>query len=121
MSRLSTLLTPPKAAATRSEPRPVLRSGRYDRLAALLAVTIFCDGGAQPNPGTAGAGAVITEDATGRVLAEISEPVGVTTSNVAEYRALILAQEEVLALREAPRTRRSTHARVRRRTRDGDA
>jgi ribonuclease HI len=48
------------------------------------------DGGARGNPGPAGYGAVIT-DADGNVLAELSEGIGVSTNNVAEYRGLLAA------------------------------
>jgi ribonuclease HI len=64
----------------------------------MRAVTIQCDGGAQPNPGPAGAGVVIVDDATGETLATISEPLGVRTNNEAEYAALILGLERALAL-----------------------
>jgi ribonuclease HI len=51
--------------------------------------TIQVDGAAIGNPGPAGAGVVIL-DAHNRKVAELSEPLGRTTNNVAEYRALIL-------------------------------
>ena len=47
-----------------------------------------CDGGARGNPGPAGYGAVVT-DAEGRKLAELSDFLGVTTNNVAEYSGLL--------------------------------
>lgn len=50
-------------------------------------IVIWTDGGARGNPGPAGIGAVI-RDAKGRLLAEISEYVGHTTNNQAEYLAL---------------------------------
>ncbi|MDO8517928.1 MAG: ribonuclease HI family protein [bacterium] len=53
-------------------------------------ITIFTDGGARGNPGSAGAGAVIFS-AEGKVLKEISDYVGETTNNVAEYEALVRA------------------------------
>lgn len=53
-------------------------------------VIIFTDGGARGNPGPAGIGAVIY-DHNKKVIAEISEFLGVTTNNQAEYRALIAA------------------------------
>lgn len=49
-----------------------------------------CDGGSRGNPGPAGYGAVI-EDASGRVLARLSEYIGKKTNNVAEYSGLIAA------------------------------
>ncbi len=54
-------------------------------------VTIFCDGGSRGNPGPAAIGAVVLDTATDppAPLARVSEQIGVTTNNVAEYRALI--------------------------------
>lgn len=46
------------------------------------------DGGSRGNPGTAGYGVVIA-DADGAVVAEISEYLGHTTNNVAEYSAVV--------------------------------
>lgn len=51
-------------------------------------IKIFSDGGARGNPGPGGIGAVIYNQ-EGKVLAEISEYLGVTTNNQAEYKALI--------------------------------
>lgn len=51
--------------------------------------TLFTDGGARGNPGPAAAGGLII-GADGNVVAEVSEYLGVTTNNVAEYRALAL-------------------------------
>jgi probable phosphoglycerate mutase len=47
-------------------------------------ITAHCDGGARGNPGPAGFGALV-QDADGRVLAELSEFLGIQTNNVAEY------------------------------------
>ena len=56
---------------------------------------IYTDGGARGNPGpAAGAGVII--DADGEVLAEVTDYLGVTTNNVAEYRALILSLQRAL-------------------------
>jgi ribonuclease HI len=54
-------------------------------------VTICCDGGSRGNPGPAAIGAVVIDSSTDppTPLASVSEPIGVTTNNVAEYRALI--------------------------------
>jgi ribonuclease HI len=54
--------------------------------------TVHVDGASIGNPGPAGAGAVIV-DRNNKTLAEISRPLGVTTNNVAEYRALIIGLE----------------------------
>lgn len=54
---------------------------------------IFTDGCARGNPGSA-AIAYIIEDSKGNILEQCSEHIGVTTNNVAEYRALIKALEE---------------------------
>ncbi len=50
-------------------------------------IIIYTDGGARGNPGPAGAGAVVI-DSEGKILAEISDYLGETTNNVAEYEAL---------------------------------
>jgi len=51
---------------------------------------IFTDGGARGNPGPAAIGAVIYDDQH-QVLAEISEYIGETTNNQAEYKAVVAA------------------------------
>ena len=51
---------------------------------------IFTDGGARGNPGPAGIGAVIY-DKDKNVLVEISEYIGETTNNQAEYKAVVAA------------------------------
>ncbi|MFZ1084456.1 MAG: ribonuclease HI family protein [Terracidiphilus sp.] len=51
-------------------------------------LTAHCDGGSRGNPGPSGYGAVV-EDAKGRVLAELSEYVGIQTNNFAEYSGLL--------------------------------
>lgn len=60
-------------------------------------VITFSDGGARGNPGPAGIGAIIYDDKR-RVLAEISEYLGETTNNQAEYRALIAALKKAQGL-----------------------
>ena len=54
-------------------------------------VVVFCDGGSRGNPGPAAIGAVVLDPSSDppRRLATVSERIGVTTNNVAEYRALI--------------------------------
>jgi ribonuclease HI len=59
--------------------------------------TVHVDGAARGNPGPAGIGVVI-EDADGKVLKEVGEPLGRTTNNVAEYTALIRGLEEARSL-----------------------
>lgn len=51
---------------------------------------IFTDGGARGNPGPAGIGAVLKNEAS-IVVAEVSEYIGETTNNQAEYKAVIAA------------------------------
>ena len=60
-------------------------------------VKIFSDGGARGNPGPAGIGAVIYNE-DNKILAQISEYLGVTTNNQAEYRALIAALKKAKEL-----------------------
>jgi ribonuclease HI len=50
--------------------------------------TAHCDGGSRGNPGPSGYGAVV-EDPNGRVVAELSEFLGIQTNNFAEYRGLL--------------------------------
>jgi len=50
---------------------------------------VEADGGSRGNPGKAGYGALVTDAATGEVLAEVAEGIGRATNNVAEYRGLI--------------------------------
>ena len=59
---------------------------------------IHTDGAARGNPGPAGAGAILRDAADGSVLAEIAEPLGRATNNVAEWTAVQLALEEALRL-----------------------
>jgi probable phosphoglycerate mutase len=55
-----------------------------------------CDGGSRGNPGPSGYGAVI-EDSKGRVLAELSEFVGIQTNNFAEYSGLLASLDFALS------------------------
>lgn len=59
-------------------------------------VTAYCDGGSRGNPGPAGFG-VFIEGPHGEKLAELSEFLGKTTNNVAEYSALLAALEWALS------------------------
>lgn len=56
-------------------------------------LTIFTDGGARGNPGPAGIGA-IAKDEEGKAVFEISEYIGETTNNQAEYKAVLAAIEK---------------------------
>jgi ribonuclease HI len=60
-------------------------------------LVVHVDGGARGNPGPAAIGVVVS-DASGRVLEEVSEPIGVATNNVAEYRALLRGITTAMAL-----------------------
>ncbi len=50
--------------------------------------TAHCDGGSRGNPGPAGYGAVV-EDSKGKVVAELSQFLGIQTNNFAEYSGLL--------------------------------
>jgi ribonuclease HI len=56
--------------------------------------TIHADGGARGNPGPAGAGAVVRDEA-GSTVAVVSKFLGHQTNNFAEYQAVILAFDEL--------------------------
>ena len=58
---------------------------------------VHVDGGARGNPGPAAAACVITSPA-GELLGEHTQLLGVTTNNVAEYRALLLGLERAREL-----------------------
>ncbi|MEY9211110.1 bifunctional RNase H/acid phosphatase [Thermobifida halotolerans] len=59
---------------------------------------IEADGGSRGNPGPAGYGALVRDADTGELLAEVAEPIGEATNNVAEYRGLIAGLEAVAAI-----------------------
>lgn len=62
-------------------------------------IRIYTDGGARGNPGPAGIGAALYalhEDGTEELIAEVSEYIGETTNNQAEYKAIIAALKKAL-------------------------
>ncbi|HEY7107600.1 MAG TPA: ribonuclease HI family protein [Acidimicrobiia bacterium] len=70
-----------------------------DRVGLRDEVIVYCDGGARGNPGPAAIGAVVLDPSTvpPTRLAVVSERIGETTNNVAEYRALIAGLEAAQA------------------------
>lgn len=54
---------------------------------------IFSDGGARGNPGPAGIGAIVY-DLDNNVVAEVSEYIGETTNNQAEYQACLAGMKK---------------------------
>ena len=58
---------------------------------------VYADGAARGNPGPAAIGATI-RDEDGRIVARISQRIGTTTNNQAEYRAIIAALEKAIGL-----------------------
>ena len=60
-------------------------------------VIINTDGASRGNPGPAAIGATI-KDERGRLITTISQSIGVTTNNQAEYRAIIAALEKAVSL-----------------------
>jgi ribonuclease HI len=63
-----------------------------------MKLIINTDGLSKGNPGTAAIGATI-KDERGKMLATISQRIGITTNNVAEYKALITALRMALKLK----------------------
>jgi probable phosphoglycerate mutase len=57
---------------------------------------VHIDGGSRGNPGPAGYGVRFTAP-DGTPVAELSEPIGIATNNVAEYRGLLAALEHAVA------------------------
>lgn len=62
---------------------------------------VYCDGGSRGNPGPAAIGAVVVDPTVSppRRLATVSERIGVTTNNVAEWRAVIAGIEAAARFR----------------------
>lgn len=72
-------------------------SGAHRRVRAVTGrLVVEADGGSRGNPGPAAFGAVVRDEATGRVLVEVAETIGEATNNVAEYRGLIAALEQAI-------------------------
>jgi ribonuclease HI len=61
-----------------------------------MSFVLYCDGASRGNPGPASIGAVLYFGDVS--VAEISEAIGETTNNVAEYRALIAGLERAIEL-----------------------
>lgn len=62
-----------------------------------MKVILNVDGGARGNPGPAAIGVVVSNP-EGEVLDEMAETIGVTTNNVAEYRAVLRGLDRARAL-----------------------
>lgn len=60
-------------------------------------LVIYTDGASRGNPGPAAIG-VVVQDESGSTVATISQCLGATTNNQAEYRAIIAGLEKALAL-----------------------
>jgi ribonuclease H / adenosylcobalamin/alpha-ribazole phosphatase len=56
-------------------------------------VIVEADGGSRGNPGPAAYGALVRDGATGEVLAQVGQTLGIATNNVAEYSGLIAGLE----------------------------
>ena len=62
-----------------------------------MKLIINTDGLSKGNPGIAAIGATI-KDERGKMLATISQRIGITTNNVAEYKALIAALQKAIKI-----------------------
>jgi ribonuclease HI len=62
-----------------------------------MKLTAYVDGASRGNPGPASVGVVI-QSADGEAVKTLSKTIGVTTNNVAEYTALLLALQEAVML-----------------------
>ncbi len=60
-----------------------------------MILKVYIDGASRKNPGEAGAG-IFMEDNAGMALAELNEYLGITTNNEAEYKALIIALKYII-------------------------
>ncbi len=63
-------------------------------------LVVYADGGSRGNPGPAAIGAVVLDPSSDppEVVATVSECIGVTTNNVAEYQAVIEGLKAALAV-----------------------
>ena len=61
-------------------------------------LVVEADGGSRGNPGPAGYGALVRDAATGRVLAERADYLGIASNNVAEYSGLVAGLRAALAI-----------------------
>ncbi|GAA6527816.1 reverse transcriptase-like protein [Intrasporangium sp. DVR] len=61
-------------------------------------LVVEADGGSRGNPGVAGYGALVRDRASGDVLIELAEPLGVASNNVAEYSGLLAGLQAVLEI-----------------------
>jgi len=59
---------------------------------------IEADGGSRGNPGESGSGAIVADQATGELLAEISLYGGIASNNVAEYKGMIAGVRRAIEL-----------------------
>lgn len=73
--------------------------------------TIYGDGGSRGNPGPAGSGAIIRNEA-GETVGTVSEFLGVTTNNVAEYTAVLRALELLASMLEGKAKDAEVHVRM---------
>ena len=64
---------------------------------AVKKVVIYADGASLGNPGPAAIGAII-KDEQGNLINSISQRIGTTTNNQAEYKAIITALEKAISL-----------------------
>ncbi len=73
--------------------------------------TIYGDGGSRGNPGPAGSGAIIRNEA-GETVGTVSEFLGTTTNNVAEYTAVLRALELLAGMLEEKAKDAEVHVRM---------
>jgi probable phosphoglycerate mutase len=73
--------------------------------------TIYGDGGSRGNPGPAGSGAIIRNEA-GETVGTVSEFLGTTTNNVAEYTAVLRALELLASMLEEKAKEAEVHVRM---------
>jgi ribonuclease HI len=75
----------------------ILHIKNRKELVNMMSMVIYTDGVSRGNPGPAAIGAII-KDKQGKLIASISQSIGLTTNNQAEYRAIITALEKALSL-----------------------
>lgn len=59
---------------------------------------VEADGGSRGNPGESGSGAIVVDQSSGEILAEISLYGGIASNNVAEYKGMVAGVRRAIEL-----------------------
>jgi ribonuclease HI len=77
--------------------QPADSAGQLKESGRVYRLRIWIDGGSRGNPGPSAVG-VLVEDEAGCTVATVSRAIGISTNNVAEYKALLAALDKAQEL-----------------------